>query len=228
MVLIAALCTWAGFWQLQRAEQRKTSASELAARAQLPALRLEDSKQLPQEWRYRRVIVRGVFEAAGQVLIDNQTFRGQAGYHVITPLRMATGGAPLLVNRGWVPVGPDRAVLPDLQTPRAPVEIRGLLDPPPGARYSLGVGSRPGPLRGARWAYLDLDFYAETRGAVLRPYILLMDPEGPYGFVREWPRFETLYREKFHMHMGYAVQWFVFAGLALAGLVGLMRSHGAG
>ena len=46
----------------------------------------------------------------------------------------------------------------------------------------------------------------------MQPVVILLDPEAADGFVRSWPR--ELPKEG--MHLGYAVQWFAFALIALA------------
>lgn len=225
MLVLFFVCLAAGDWQLHRAAQSRNLAAEVEAKAHLPPLHLDQPTRITAASRYRRVMVSGVFESAGQILVDNQSFQGQAGYHVITPLRFASNEAPLLVNRGWVPMGPDRRVLPSVEPPSGPVEIGGVLDVVPGPRFSLGSASQPGPWWGNRWAYLDLDYYTKVMGSVLRPYVLLMNTKERYGYARFWSRFETLYYEKYHMHVGYAIQWFAFSALAFAGLIALARSE---
>ena len=76
--------------------------------------------------RYRRVVLRGTFDPARQVLIDNRLYREQAGYHVITPLRLEGSNMHVLVNRGWLPAAADHRILPDAAVPNGSVELTGI------------------------------------------------------------------------------------------------------
>jgi len=104
-----------GFWQLHRAEEKAALNALQEARSQDIAVRL--APEIPEALeplRFRRVWAEGEYDTARQFLLDNQ-LQGQApGYHVLTPLRLAGSGKAILVNRGWVPLGPSRASLPDI------------------------------------------------------------------------------------------------------------------
>jgi surfeit locus 1 family protein len=170
--------------------------------------------------------LRGSFEPLYQLFIDNQTNHGRAGYHVITPLvitprRLAHPGRRILVNRGWVPMGPDREHLPAIETPAGEIELRGVLDRPPAPRFAIDRLSRPGPEWGRRWAYLDLGYFVQSTGLSVEPYVMLLDPDAPYGFVREWPRWQ----DRHHRHLSYAGQWFLLAGVTVCAYLALWRSR---
>jgi surfeit locus 1 family protein len=108
-VLFASL----GTWQLRRAETSRATHAQFdggATETVLPALpsELEDGQ------RFRRVEVYGEFVDRPQFLLDNMLHDGVAGYHVLTALRVPGRREHVLVNRGWVPAGGDRRVLPDV------------------------------------------------------------------------------------------------------------------
>jgi surfeit locus 1 family protein len=63
-----------------------------------------------------------------------------------------------------------------------------------------------------RWPYLTVDLYRATVSHPVQPVVILLDPSSEGGFVRDWPR----EMPKEGMHLGYAVQWFAFALIALA------------
>ena len=60
------------------------------------------------------------------VLLDNKTRAGVAGYEVVMPLRIAGSSMHVLVNRGWIAAGRDRARLPDIRTPDVLVDVVGM------------------------------------------------------------------------------------------------------
>ncbi len=81
--------------------------------------------------------VKGQFEAQYQILLDNRVHEGRVGYDVLTPFRIQNGHMRILVNRGWVPMGPSRSQLPVLETPGQVQIISGHLYRPPERYFSL-------------------------------------------------------------------------------------------
>jgi surfeit locus 1 family protein len=155
---------------------------------------------------------RGSYDETHQILIDNMTdAAGHAGYFVITPFALV-GGGWLLVNRGWVPVGAARAVLPQVAVTSTPRRISGRADhlPTPG----IHMGS-PAPLQGPFPVVATFPTHSDIERLLsIGPWsaatdLVLLDADQPDGYVRQWqpPGMPPL------RHVAYAVQWF---GLALA------------
>jgi surfeit locus 1 family protein len=76
----------------------------------------------------------------------------------------------------------------------------------------LHSGSDAAANWGGRWPYLTIDLYRATVPHPVQPVVILLGPSSEGGFVRDWPR----EMPKEGMHLGYAVQWFAFALIALA------------
>jgi len=97
-----------GFWQLDRAAEKQTLFDDFAAaKTQADAV---DFTMLPRRTesldRYQPVQLNGSF-IDGYLLLDNQIYQGQAGYHVIGLLSSNDRPQLVPVNMGWVPVGLD-------------------------------------------------------------------------------------------------------------------------
>jgi surfeit locus 1 family protein len=157
---------------------------------------------------YRRVIAVGHYDNRRQILLDNQLREGRPGYHVLTPLRLADGGA-ILVNRGWTPLGESRQTLPDIAVTVEAITVNGWLAQPvnPGLRLGEAAGADQ------HWPqvmpYIDYAQLAALLGYPLRPALILLEPNQPQGYLRDWrPRFGGFGPER---HQGYAVQWFALA-----------------
>jgi surfeit locus 1 family protein len=210
-----------GMWQLDRAGQKLRLQAEYDDRQQEPALRLLSVLENPDVLRFRRVVGYGRYEPEHQVLIDNRVHQGQAGYHVLTPLRLKDGAVRVLVNRGWVPLGQDRAVLPRIETPRGTVEVTGLAAVPQTKGFHLGGAKPPGEGWQPVWQYLDLDVYRDNVAFPVQPIVILLDPDSSSGgFVRHWARLDA----GIATHQGYAFQWFSLAA-ALAAIYILLNTR---
>lgn len=202
-----------GFWQLERARQKAEWQAAFAARSIQPTLPLAEVDVADPANRYRRVSVTGHYDAAHHLLLDNQLRAGQPGYHVLTPLRLAAGDA-ILVNRGWIALGASRQAAPELTTPTDRVTVQGWLGQPTNPGLRLGAELEPTPH--GPWVVLAVDYAqaAAWLGYALRPALILLEPDAPGGYLREWqPRFGGFGPER---HYGYAVQWFGLAATLLA------------
>jgi surfeit locus 1 family protein len=214
----AALCARLGVWQWQRGVSREADAARFERGGALEvALGASATADLPL---YQHVSVAGRLDGAHQFLLDNRSVRGNAGYEVLTPL--ARGAAPeLLIDRGWVPFTRARTILPDVGLARdAPVTLSGRLANLPSPGLALG---RAAPDATGPWpritSFPDIAQLAAALGTPLEPRILLLDRAAPLGFVRDW-RPPGLPAAR---HFAYAVQWWLFATLALGAALVLGR-----
>ncbi|HEY5647678.1 MAG TPA: SURF1 family protein, partial [Pseudomonadales bacterium] len=118
------------------------------------------------------------------------------------------------VNRGWVPVGPDRRRLPDTTVSERDISEQGVIVAPPAAGLDLG----PSGYDDGGWPRVvqrvDLARIQAQLGSPLLPFVLRQAPESEHGYVRAWETRSGLSPER---HVGYAVQWFSLAA-ALLGL----------
>lgn len=205
LFLPACVCVGLGFWQLDRAQQKRELARELSERAAAAPLELGDTLVDAEALRYRRLMVRGEFERDGQIFIENRHHAGKVGFHVVTPLRIAGSERRVLVNRGWV-------ATMEAEVPKEPVTVHGVADVPSAPALVLHGSDMAARDWGQRWPYLTLPLYAAVSSHPLQSVIVLQDPEDANGFARYWPREFP----KEGMHIGYAVQWFAFALIAFA------------
>lgn len=219
--LLLPLLTGLGLWQLERAAFKQRVQAELDHLQEAPALRLRSVLEAPETLRYRRVLVRGRYQPQYQILIDNRVHQGQAGYHVLTPLHIEGGDVRVLVNRGWVALGPDRAHLPRIETPATVVEVEGVASLPQTGGFRLGSARPAGSGWQPVWQYLDSAEYARHTPFLMQPAVILLDPASPAGgFVRQWARLDA----GIHTHQGYAFTWFALA-VALAAIYLLVNTR---
>ncbi|MFA7388101.1 MAG: SURF1 family protein [Thiohalobacteraceae bacterium] len=208
-VLLLGLLLSLGFWQLDRAAQKRALLEAYTARPDDVPVEIDATFRPAPDWRYRRAQVTGNYMPERQFLLDNRVHQGRVGYFVLTPLRLAHSDAAVLVNRGWVAQGASRADLPPLPASTGEQVIQGLIDFPPSKVFVLGEGEDRDPGWPKVLQQLRLDLQSTQLGLRLLPMILLLDSDQADGFVREW----TPVVVGPERHVGYAVQWFSLAAV---------------
>ena len=219
-LLLVSLFLWLGIWQLDRAEFKQGLAAELELREQQPEMSLNDQNSREKPMKYHKVRVRGQFEPEKQVFIEGRKHQNRNGFHVLTPLQEEGMDIRVLVNRGWVPTAKDGFSLPQIKTPEGMVEVSGMVDIPEPPAIDLGGDSSPTEWP-ARWPYLTVERFASGVDYQVEPFVILQSPENEHGFVRHWRRPKPSDR----MHVGYAIQWFAFAAIALIVYLALSLSR---
>jgi len=205
-VLFVALGRWQ--WRRGNLHAAEHASFERGAR-QVIALGPRPLTQVPSD---QRVSLTGTYDSAHQFLIDNMSYNDVDGYQVLTPLERP-GGATVLVNRGWVPFLGSRADLPDIAIrSTGPVTISGRVGNLPVA--GLAIGRAPPPDSGP-WprvtSFPSMAQLSAVLGQPLEPRVILLDPQDPEGYVRDWrpPGIPAL------QNFAYAFEWWCFAIAAL-------------
>lgn len=198
-----------GLWQWRKAEVKTAMQVELDQRSGDAPVAMPTVPADGESLRYRRIVLRGNYDATRQVLIDNRLHREQAGYHVITPLRLDGSTMHVLVNRGWLPAAADHRVLPAAEVPAGTIEITGIAVIP-GQRF-FNLAAQPASGWEPVWQNLDLERFRQALPYPLQPVVIQLDAAAPGGYLRDWPRPD----ERADRHRSYALQWFGFAVASL-------------
>jgi len=221
LVLVAgAVMIRLGIWQLDRLAARRVfnanalaqqTAATLDLNAADPGLDLE-------QMEYRQVRATGVFVFSEEVALRNQVFEGWPAYRLITPLQLTGLGTLVLVDRGYVPA--DRYTPGDREPyarPAGEVTISGILR---GSETEPDIGSRgdPTPAPGEEllaWNLVNVIRIGEqVEGSLLPVYV----QQASGGVPGEFPVPATFIPELTEgPHLGYAIQWFTFAGILWIG-----------
>jgi len=209
-----------GNWQTRRAEEKLAVQGRLDALAQGPILTLPASPVTAVDFAQSRVSVRGEFVPQDTVFVDNRVLKGLPGYHVVTPLRINGGDTCVLVNRGWVAVGPTRSRLPQVPAPTGELLLEGVAVVPPERVYELAADTGTGPVV----QHLYPAQIAERSGLRLQPVVLQQTSDTPDGLVRVWEPPDS----GANTNRAYALQWYALAVLiaVLYITLNLRRMHG--
>lgn len=231
---IVAACIVAGFWQLDRLDQRRSANALQEARGELPVVPVTDLlepvdpaatdeaadavEQQVDEVVLRPVGVTGTYQIEDQVTVANRTFEGAPGYWVLTPL-LTDDGTGVLVNRGWIPMALGDDASP-ADPPSGEVTVVGTIAASQ-RRGSFGA-TDPDEGRLDRLARADVGRVAAQVDYPLLPaYINLsaQEPAQPADVPTPIPPVELGEGP----HQGYAVQWFIFAAIAAGGYPLILR-----
>lgn len=197
-------------WQWERAEERRADRVMLEAEAAAEPIAWSAAISQPVPWQ--PVTITGEYDGAATQLIRQRPLDGRNGFWVATPL-LQPDGARIWVNRGWVPVeGSATAAQSPPPVPTGEVTVTGWLrdaermpSPPPG---DLPAG----------------------QAAALDPRAL-GSPDSPPFYVQasqSTPRESAVTIVAMPVidegrNISYAVQWLLFAAVAIAGWLFFLR-----
>lgn len=199
-----------GFWQLDRADQKKEINQDYKLRQSKDVVNLNIHNGIdnPDSVLWRKVSLKGSFYKEKNLIIDNQIYRSKAGFNILTPFKIEGTGKTILVNRGWhinlinreqVPLINDVTEVKDIFGYAIKITVPGI---------DLGGGNIEiinSSL--ARFQKINLDEINDFYQADFLPYMIylnpLLDNEYISNFKLPVPDSEKNY--------GYAFQWFAFA-----------------
>jgi surfeit locus 1 family protein len=236
MVLLAAVFVRLGIWQLDRLAQRRATNAVLSSRANLPAIDLNSSitdknsglTADPASLEYRPATVTGKYDFSNQVALIGQTWNGQLGVDLLTPLIVQGTNQSILVDRGWIPASDlHRDAWGKYDQPGI-VTVQGMLLPG-GAGSSSAV-----PVTGGNTARVDLWSSISLVGIqkqVAEPLLAVYLQEKPAGAPVSPPYARAMQIDLSEgPHLGYAIEWFSFAAMVIVGypLLARRRTRQAG
>ena len=223
-VCLLVLLIWLGTWQVGQAERKRNLQLRYDTAQSSVTLRLEGQTGSVETLRFHRVEATGIFDNERQFLLDNRTHEGTSGYHVLTPLRLDKNSG-VLVNRGWVPTGRFRDILPDIIAPKGQINLVGKLFPPPRV-FLLGSagyehGGWPRVVQSVNFQKME-----SLLGYKLVDGLIMMSPNEEGGYVRVWTPYYGITPQR---HQAYATQWFclAIALLVIYAVMTVRKAHNA-
>jgi surfeit locus 1 family protein len=216
-LLVATTCVALGIWQIARLHQKQQF--NRAVRAGLSASPAPVETVLadrvdPDAVRYRRAEATGTYDTAHEFVLYGRSQNSDAGNHMLTPLRLADGRA-ILVDRGWVPLEVAAPGSPRVAPPTGVVQVEGVLfsseGGPPGVVGKANVTQ-------TTLAKVDLASIQSQLPYRILPDYLLLQHQSPAQST-PFPEAAPLPELSDGPHLSYAVQWFIFATIAVAGFV---------
>lgn len=212
---VAAVCLRLGFWQLDRLGERRARNEEIRVGLSQPPISLNEALDSSQLSAYQRVEAQGQFDPEQEILLSPRARNGLPGVHLVTPLLLSGQPEAILVDRGWIPA--DERNLPE----RAKFETSEIVSVTGYLRASVEQASLfflpENGDEGAKleWQTLDL---AAIQGQIEQPlvdWVLVLTDPVESASPQPIPQPDLDLSEG--PHLGYALQWFSFAAIALVG-----------
>jgi surfeit locus 1 family protein len=220
-ILVTGVALSLGNWQTRRAEDKIILKRQMEQALKQPPLGFalvgEDIHEK------RRVAITGTWQLEKTIFIDNRTHQGQAGFHVVTPLKI-TGldrDLSVMVLRGWIARDvKDRAKLPTLFAGPPVVNVVGLSQADFIKSYELAPSAPPKPgeqlwqsatLAGVRqWIGIPIADFVLRQTEPLRAGNSDQSVVVDDGLIRDWAASNV----DIDKHRGYALQWYSLAALS--------------
>lgn len=225
LVLLAILITL-GHWQWQRAKTKEFLQKRFLEASVGTVFNPDVISGLGRDAQGLRIALRGAFDNAHTVLLDNQ-MEGQApGVHVLTLFRTSSGKA-IFVNRGWMPIGighlGEERALPNISSTRGgELSLEGYVYFPSEKQLVLKEDDYSKLVWPLLVQKLDMPALASVMTDIdadveLAPFIVRLHPDAMAELTNQMPRHwfvsSTMSPQR---HRAYAFQWY---GLALTLLV---------
>ena len=205
-----------GNWQLDRLAQRKERNATTIVNEQKSVQPYEQvfTHPITDADQWQRVEARGTFDAEHQFVVRYRSNGGADGYEVVTPLRTASGA--VLVDRGFILL--ERGT-----------RIPSVAPPPPTGEVTV-VGHVRRNERGRRAATTpagnQIRLINSDAIAATLPYEI---ESGYIGLLSVQPEQQGAFQPiqlpdlSEGPHFWYAVQWFMFTAIGVAGIVVFIR-----
>jgi len=212
-----------GLWQLNRLDERQAFNQTVIERTEqtpVPISEFLAGEYDPETDEWTPVSLSGTY-LPGQIVQFNVSQGGRAGENILTPLALTPdagveGDVLVIVNRGFIPLGPGNAPPP----PSTEVEIVGVVR----ASQERGRGgltdAEVEQLNEVRRINLEV-IGEQFDGGVAPFYVQLFSSEPPVAIGDP----EPVQRPELSNgpHLSYAIQWFIFALCVAIGWVLAVR-----
>ncbi len=201
-----------GIWQLNRADEKRMidkGVNEAQQKAPLNLNSFDSSKNGFDHEIYRSASLLGKYDQKVNFLLDNRTYKGRAGFHVLTPFILNNEKA-VLINRGWITYKGERSNIPKITASENEATILGTIKKN-GKSIVLKEAPKSSPELIKKYPKviqaISLSELSTELNYDLLPIIIQLNKSQEDGFIREWqPYYGTVDK-----HNAYAVQWFSMA-----------------
>ncbi len=214
----AAIFIRLGLWQVSRLRERQHVNLQMESRLKAAPVTIDSMNGTADALRYRRARVRGLADYAHETVLAQRSYQGSPGVYLVTPVLTAGSDSATIVVRGWV-YAPDGVRIEQGRWHEGDsLTVEGYLDQLP---EGVITGTFPGEPNAVR--RLERADLTRRAGRPVRAMYLWAVSDSTAPSAQKAARF-TLPILDDGSHRSYAVQWFSFAIIALAGAAIIVRN----
>ncbi|AWF79381.1 hypothetical protein BTJ40_00235 [Microbulbifer sp. A4B17] len=191
---ISILFIFLGVWQLDRAKQKVLLKTRVENRLSTQPQKISN---LSSYQEYTSVTLEGIYQEK-LYFLDNRTRNGLVGYEVLQVF--STESSDWLINRGWIPGGGNRKILPAIEPYRGIRSLQGYLYP---INDEPVDNSTLDPLFKNRIQRVDVNF-TESIGVINKSWLIRLFADSDTALVTDW----IFFNSNPEKHRAYAFQWF--------------------
>jgi|TARA_B110000908_G_scaffold130532_1_gene153505 cytochrome oxidase assembly protein ShyY1 len=204
VLMLLPLLLSLGFWQLERADEKRVLQELFQQRQSAGPIAIEELSE-NQDLRYQPLTLRGRYINEKSLYLDNRIYQGRFGYEIITPFRPVSSDDVVWVNRGWIAGDVSRRTLPKIDPIVGEVELLANVYVSQGEVLMLAEEEK------IRWMgvvqAINFEKLSQKFDQRLFPHVVRLSSESPGSYQPNWV-VVNLQPEK---HVGYAVQWFAMS-----------------
>jgi surfeit locus 1 family protein len=220
LALIAvAVCARLGFWQLARLQEKVQRNAVIARQQRGEPVPLATLPRDTAAAHYRAATVSGRFDYEHELVLSGRTHQGSPGVNLLTPLRPEGSDTAVLVNRGWV-YSPDGATADRARWRESDTAtIVGYVE-----LYMADAGTTTATSDPRIVRRVSRREIASKIPYPVAPYYLVATGDTADG---DHPARNGIPALDDGPHRSYAIQWFFFALVSLAGAAAVvLRERG--
>ena len=193
-------------WQWQRAEEKRVAQQAQTLAEQTPVVPNAD-ETLPE---FTAVTLTGQYATDSVRFVRQRPLEGRNGYWVLQLLQAEFGD--FWVLRGWVPAGARTDTTPEVSSPPGQVTVEGFVRPLPSGNALTNRGGLPtDQVTEIAYAQLpvpgDAAWYVQAQQSVPEDSVTIVPVTRPDEL----------------QNVSYAVQWLLFAAVAIGGWFYFLR-----
>lgn len=226
LAMIAIGCVGFGIWQFERRAEAAQKIELLEANWDAPAKSWSEFFTVPQatsqnsdhrwfeDYRWQTISLQGEFDYDSQVTVRSRFQFGEMGKLWLVPFISQEG--VVWVDRGWFPANDTLPVVLDKHTVKVVLRAAPIEPKIPGRDDAAATATEPRSLASIHKEALD-----SVSGSITSMYFELVSesPQAATGTPLAKPELDE------GPHLSYALQWFVFALMALFGYYWLVRNE---
>ena len=197
-----------GTWQLQRLEWKENLILQIEEGLKQSPVALPLLLKGISEVEYKRYKVTGIFQHDKEMHLFSTNLNGKPGYHIYTPL-IRPNGAPVILNRGWVPEELKEQESRQGGLTKGLVTLNGI------ARLSRArtMFVPENNIKSNRWYYANIGEMA-TASSLETVVPIFLEAESTSGDFN-WPRGGITRVNLPNRHLEYVFTWYSFAATLL-------------